>query len=113
MLKEGSEVTCISKDTANTLLPTYFATAFSDVTIPTYQEGETYTTPFQTDAGYCYQITADDLNITLPTTLKSMKLDKETNIYTLTFISDNSNAILTIMLKMINQQKLIQEISFL
>ena len=42
-----------------------------------------------------------------------MKLDKETNIYTLTFISDNSNAILTIMLKMINQQKLIQEISFL
>ena len=113
LLKEGSEVTCISKDTANTLLPTYFATAFSDVTIPTYQEGETYTTPFQTDAGYCYQITADDLNITLPTTLKSMKLDKETNIYTLTFISDNSNAILTIMLKMINQQKLIQEISFL
>ena len=113
LLKEGSEVTCISKDTANTLLPTYFATAFSDVTIPTYQEGETYTTPFQTDAGYCYQITADDLNITLPTTLKSMKLDKETNIYTLTFISDNSNAILTIMLKMINQQKLIQEVSFL
>ena len=113
LLKEGSEVTCISKDTANTLLPAYFATAFSDVTIPTYQEGETYTTPFQTDAGYCYQITADDLNITLPTTLKSMKLDKETNIYTLTFISDNSNAILTIMLKMINQQKLIQEISFL
>lgn len=113
LLKEGSEVTCISKDTANTLLPTYFATAFSDVTIPTYQEGETYTTPFQTDAGYCYQITADDLNITLPTTLKSMKLDKETNIYTLTFISDNSNTILTIMLKMINQQKLIQEISFL
>lgn len=113
LLKEESEVTCISKDTANTLLPTYFATAFSDVTIPTYQEGETYTTPFQTDAGYCYQITADDLNITLPTTLKSMKLDKETNIYTLTFISDNSNAILTIMLKMINQQKLIQEISFL
>lgn len=113
LLKEGSEVTCISKDTASTLLPTYFATAFSDVTIPTYQEGETYTTPFQTDAGYCYQITADDLNITLPTTLKSMKLDKETNIYTLTFISDNSNAILTIMLKMINQQKLIQEISFL
>ncbi len=113
LLKEGSEVICISKDTANTLLPTYFATAFSDVTIPTYQEGETYTTPFQTDAGYCYQITADDLNITLPTTLKSMKLDKDTNIYTLTFISDNSNAILTIMLKMINQQKLIQEISFL
>ena len=113
LLKEGSEVTCISKDTANTLLPAYFATAFSDVTIPTYQEGETYTTPFQTDAGYCYQITADDLNITLPTTLKSMKLDKETNIYTLTFISDNSNAILTIMLKMINQQKLIKEISFL
>ena len=55
----------------------------------------------------------DDLNITLPTTLTSMKLDKETNIYTLTFISENSNTVLTLTLKIRNNMKLIQEISYL
>lgn len=42
-----------------------------------------------------------------------MKLDKETNIYTLTFISENSNTVLTVTLKIKNNMKLIQEISYL
>ena len=112
-LKEGSPITCINKDQANTLIATYFANAFSDVSILQYQEGESYQTPFKTDTGYCYQITENDLNITLPTTLTSMKLDKETNIYTLTFISENSNTVLTVTLKIKNNMKLIQEISYL
>ncbi len=112
-LKEGSPITCINKDQANTLIATYFANAFSDVSILQYQEGESYQTPFKTDTGYCYQITEDDLNITLPTTLTNMKLDKETNIYTLTFISENSNTVLTLTLKIRNNMKLIQEISYL
>ncbi len=112
-LSEGSPITCIHKEQANTLLPTYFANAFSDVSILQYQEGESYQRPFKTDTGYCYQITEDDLNITLPTTLTSMKLDKETNIYTLTFIAEDSNTVLTITLKIRNNMKLIQEISYL
>ncbi len=112
-LAEGSPITCIHKEQANTLLPTYFANAFSDVSILQYQEGESYQRPFKTDTGYCYQITEDDLNITLPTTLTSMKLDKETNIYTLTFIAEDSNTVLTITLKIRNNMKLIQEISYL
>lgn len=112
-LSEGSPITCIHKEQANTLLPTYFANAFSDVSILQYQEGENYQRPFKTDTGYCYQITEDDLNITLPTTLTSMKLDKETNIYTLTFIAEDSNTVLTITLKIRNNMKLIQEISYL
>lgn len=112
-LSEGSTITCINKDQANTLLSTYFANAFSDVSILQYQEGESYQAPFKTDTGYCYQIAEDDLNITLPTTLTSMKLDKETNIYTLTFISENSNTVLTLTLKIRNNMKLIQEISYL
>lgn len=112
-LSEGNPITCIHKEQANTLLPTYFANAFSDVSILQYQEGESYQRPFKTDTGYCYQITEDDLNITLPTTLTSMKLDKETNIYTLTFIAEDSNTVLTITLKIRNNMKLIQEISYL
>lgn len=112
-LSEGSPITCIHKEQANTLLPTYFANAFSDVSILQYQEGESYQRPFKTDTGYCYQITEEDLNITLPTTLTSMKLDKETNIYTLTFIAEDSNTVLTITLKIRNNMKLIQEISYL
>lgn len=112
-LSEGSPITCIHKEQANTLLPTYFANAFSDVSILQYQEGESYQRPFKTDTGYCYQITEDDLNITLPITLTSMKLDKETNIYTLTFIAEDSNTVLTITLKIRNNMKLIQEISYL
>ena len=112
-LSEGSPITCIHKEQANTLLPTYFANAFSDVSILQYQEGESYQRPFKTDTGYCYQIREDDLNITLPTTLTSMKLDKETNIYTLTFIAEDSNTVLTITLKIRNNMKLIQEISYL
>ena len=112
-LSEGSPITCIHKEQANTLLPTYFANAFSDVSILQYQERESYQRPFKTDTGYCYQITEDDLNITLPTTLTSMKLDKETNIYTLTFIAEDSNTVLTITLKIRNNMKLIQEISYL
>ncbi len=112
-LSEGSPITCIHKEQANTLLPTYFANAFSDVSILQYQEGESYQRPFKTDTGYCYQITEDDLNITLPTTLTSMKLDKETNIYTLTFIAEDSNTVLTITLKIRNNMKLIQAISYL
>ena len=112
-LAEGSPITCIHKEQANTLLPTYFANAFSDVSILQYQERESYQRPFKTDTGYCYQITEDDLNITLPTTLTSMKLDKETNIYTLTFIAEDSNTVLTITLKIRNNMKLIQEISYL
>ena len=112
-LSEGSPITCIHKEQANTLLPTYFANAFSDVSILQFQEGESYQRPFKTDTGYCYQITEDDLNITLPTTLTSMKLDKETNIYTLTFIAEDSNTVLTITLKIRNNMKLIQEISYL
>ncbi len=112
-LSESSPITCIHKEQANTLLPTYFANAFSDVSILQYQEGESYQRPFKTDTGYCYQITEDDLNITLPTTLTSMKLDKETNIYTLTFIAEDSNTVLTITLKIRNNMKLIQEISYL
>lgn len=112
-LENHPEITCVNKDTVKGEITHYFATAFSDTSIPTYVEGTSYQTPFQTDTNYCYQVTEEDTSITLPTTLNSMTLDKTTNLYTLTFMNEGESTILTVTLKVLNDQKLIQGISYL
>ena len=112
-LENHPEMTCVAKEEAKKQLSRYFANAFSDTSIPTYVEGTSYQTPFQTDTSYCYQITEDDTSITLPTTLNSMTLDQTTNLYTITFMDDGGSTILTMTLKLLNNQKLIQGLSYL
>ena len=99
-LSEGSPITCIHKEQANTLLPTYFANAFSDVSILQYQEGESYQRPFKTDTGYCYQITEDDLKLVytpgVAQACREIAKDKS-NVYKYTISNAKSSFIQTIL----------------